>query len=56
MQDGTQHSRGWEAELIANPVAGLNIVAGYAYNKNTYKKAAANLVGKSTGCKPGERG
>lgn len=52
VQDGTQHSRGWEAELITNPVAGLNIVAGYAYNKNTYKKAAANLVGKSLTASP----
>ncbi|MDR6340232.1 iron complex outermembrane receptor protein [Filimonas zeae] len=46
VQDGTQRSRGVEVELIANPVAGLNIVAGYAYNKNDYTKASAALQGK----------
>ncbi|RXK82782.1 TonB-dependent receptor [Filimonas effusa] len=46
LQDGTQRSRGVEVELISNPVAGLNIVAGYAYNKNDYTKASAALQGK----------
>jgi len=45
-QDGTQHSKGYEAELIANPVPGLNIVAGYGYNENKYEKASAALEGK----------
>ncbi|BAV06651.1 iron complex outermembrane recepter protein [Filimonas lacunae] len=45
-QDGTQRSRGVEVELIANPVAGLNIVSGYAYNKNEYTKASAATQGK----------
>lgn len=45
-QDGTQRSRGMEVELIANPVPGLNIVAGYAYNKNEYTKASPALQGK----------
>lgn len=48
VQDGTQRSKGLEAELIANPVPGLNIVAGYAYNDNKYTKASsAALDGKS---------
>ncbi|MEC5145177.1 TonB-dependent receptor [Chitinophaga sp. 212800010-3] len=45
-QDGTQRSKGFEAELITNPVAGLNIVAGYAYNENSYTKASPALQGK----------
>ncbi|GAA0558315.1 TonB-dependent receptor [Chitinophaga japonensis] len=45
-QDGTQHSKGYEAELIANPVPGLNIVAGYGHNENKYEKASAALEGK----------
>jgi iron complex outermembrane receptor protein len=32
VQDGGQLSKGFEAELIANPVAGFNLIAGYAYN------------------------
>jgi iron complex outermembrane recepter protein len=36
-----------DVELIANPVPGVNIVAGYAYNENKYKKASPALEGKS---------
>jgi iron complex outermembrane receptor protein len=32
VQDGGQLSKGFEAELIANPFAGFNLIAGYAYN------------------------
>lgn len=46
LQDGTQHSKGVEAELIANPVTGLNIVAGYVFNENKYGKASKALEGK----------
>ncbi|SEA64280.1 iron complex outermembrane recepter protein [Arachidicoccus rhizosphaerae] len=52
VQDGTQLSRGFEAELIANPLNGLNINAGYAYNKNTYEKATAALQGKTLPASP----
>jgi iron complex outermembrane receptor protein len=31
-QNGAQHNKGFEAEIIANPVSGLNIVLGYSYN------------------------
>jgi iron complex outermembrane receptor protein len=40
VQDGTQLSRGYEAEIIANPVPGLNIVAGYVYNESKFTKAS----------------
>lgn len=32
LQGGIQKSKGIELELIANPVQGLNVIAGYAYN------------------------
>lgn len=48
-QDGTQYSRGFEAEIIANPLPGLNITAGYGYNKSKYVKADEILEGKSLG-------
>ena len=34
MQGGTQKSQGVELELIANPLEGLNLIAGYAYNNS----------------------
>lgn len=45
LQDGTQLSKGFEAELIANPIRGLNIVAGYTYNDSKYTKANATING-----------
>ena len=45
LQDGTQVSKGFEAEVIANPLPGLNIVAGYAYNKSKYEKSNKSLEG-----------
>ncbi|MCC9070390.1 TonB-dependent receptor [Flavobacterium sp. F-65] len=45
IQDGTQLSKGFEAELIANPIRGLNIVAGYTYNDSKYTKANATIDG-----------
>ncbi|WP_025144232.1 TonB-dependent receptor [Pedobacter jeongneungensis] len=45
LQDGTQLSKGFEAEIIANPVPGLNIVAGYTYNDSKYTKANASVEG-----------
>ncbi|MCE7044492.1 TonB-dependent receptor [Dyadobacter sp. CY312] len=40
VQDGKQVSKGVEFELIAQPVKGLNIVAGYAFNDNRIKRAS----------------
>ncbi len=45
-QDGTQSSKGFELELIATPIAGFNIIGGYAYNENKYTKASPALEGK----------
>ncbi|WP_240737301.1 TonB-dependent receptor [Hymenobacter metallicola] len=39
-QDGTQRSKGVEANLIANPVTGLNVVAGFSYNDSKWTQAA----------------
>ncbi|HVI45013.1 MAG TPA: TonB-dependent receptor [Chitinophaga sp.] len=45
VQDGTQYSKGIEAEVIAHPVRGLDIVAGYAYNDSKYEKIEEKLDG-----------
>ncbi|NII26950.1 TonB-dependent receptor [Pseudoflavitalea sp. X16] len=45
LQDGTQLSKGFEAEVIANPIPGLNVVAGYAYNESKYDKANKSIEG-----------
>lgn len=52
VQDGTQRSRGFEAEVIANPISGLNIFAGYAYNENVYTKASPAVQGKMLTASP----
>lgn len=39
VQDGTQKSKGFEAEVIANPFKGFNIVAGYAHNNSLMEKS-----------------
>ncbi|OMP75711.1 TonB-dependent siderophore receptor [[Flexibacter] sp. ATCC 35208] len=45
IQDGTQLSKGYEVEVIANPIKGLNIIAGYTYNDSKYTKANASILG-----------
>ena len=49
IQDGTQRSKGIEAELIANPLPGLNIVAGFSYNDSKYEKTDADVEGLRPG-------
>jgi len=49
IQDGKQRSRGFEADIIASPVKGLSIIAGYGYNTYKYITASAALKGTSTG-------
>lgn len=44
-QDGGQHNKGFEAEFIANPINGLNIIAGYSYNDATLTQGDADFVG-----------
>lgn len=46
IQDGTQLSRGFEAEVIANPFEGFNIVAGYSYNDSKYTAGTKPIIGR----------
>lgn len=46
IQDGNKISKGIEAEVIANPVNGLNIIAGFAYNDNHLENASPDVEGK----------
>ena len=45
VQDGTQLSKGFEAEIIANPIASVNIIAGFSYNDSKFTKADADVQG-----------
>nr|WP_067054476.1 TonB-dependent receptor [Mucilaginibacter sp. L294] len=45
VQDGTQLSKGFEAEIVANPISSVNIIAGFAYNNSKFTKADANVEG-----------
>ncbi|RIV72119.1 TonB-dependent receptor [Flagellimonas aequoris] len=44
-QDGEQTSKGLEASIIASPVDGLNIVAGYSYNDSKLVEGDASFTG-----------
>lgn len=46
IQDGQQKSKGLEFDLVANPVLGLNIIAGYSYNDSRIEKAAPATDGR----------
>lgn len=46
IQDGTQRSKGFEAEIITSPIPGLSIVAGYGNNENKFIKAGPLVMGK----------
>ena len=37
-QDGTQRSKGFEVDVIANPIPGMHIIMGYGYNDSEYTK------------------
>jgi len=54
VQDGAQVSRGFEGELIATPIVGLNIIAGYTYNfsKITNGSVATNGLRPTTAGSP----
>ena len=45
IQNGTQLSKGVEVDITANPIDGLNIVAGYAYNDSKLTKADSTVNG-----------
>ncbi|PWV46593.1 TonB-dependent receptor [Chitinophaga sp. S165] len=46
IQDGTQESKGVDVDIIASPVRGLSIVAGYAYNNSKFLKSDTGKEGK----------
>jgi iron complex outermembrane receptor protein len=46
VQDGNQKSSGVEFDMVANPIAGLSLVAGYAYNESRMIRSAANIEGR----------
>ncbi|WP_245327707.1 TonB-dependent receptor [Hymenobacter fodinae] len=45
-QDGTQWSRGTELSLTANPVPGLNLVGGFAYNFSKFVNTNEDVNGR----------
>ncbi|KFF07221.1 TonB-dependent receptor [Flavobacterium reichenbachii] len=45
-QDGGQKNKGFEAEFIANPINGLNIILGYSYNDAVLLKGDPDFVGR----------
>jgi iron complex outermembrane receptor protein len=45
-QNGEQASRGVELDVIVNPLAGLNIVGGFAYNHSELTVSTADEVGR----------
>lgn len=51
-QDGTQQSKGFEFDIIANPFTGFNMVAGYGYNDNTFTKDTEANEGKRAAWTP----
>jgi iron complex outermembrane receptor protein len=46
VQDATSKSKGFEAEFIANPFEGLNVVAGYAKSSYRITNADVSVIGK----------
>jgi len=44
IQDAKQVSKGVDFELIANPISGLNIIGGYAYNENRILNTTDPLI------------
>ncbi|GAA3940942.1 TonB-dependent siderophore receptor [Chitinophaga oryziterrae] len=46
IQDGNITSKGVEADIVANPLPGLNIVLGYSYNDSKNEKTSATIIGR----------
>lgn len=44
-QNGGQRNKGFEAEFVANPVNGLNVVLGYSYNDAILTQGDPDFVG-----------
>lgn len=49
IQDGKQRSKGFEADIIANPLPGLSIIAGFGTNDYQYLRANERQEGTTTG-------
>lgn len=45
VQDGNQTSKGFEAEVTANPIPGLNFIFGYSFNNSKLNNANADVDG-----------
>jgi len=45
-QGGEQYSKGFETSITANPIEGLNIIAGYSYNDSKVTEGAEDFVNK----------
>lgn len=45
IQNGEQSSKGLEAEIVALPFSGFNVMAGYAYNKSILEKTNPTTEG-----------
>lgn len=41
VQDGTQRSKGFEADLIANPFKGFHVIMGYGYNESEFTSGSS---------------
>jgi iron complex outermembrane receptor protein len=46
IQDGNMSSKGFEADISANPLPGLNLIAGYSFNKSLNDKTDAASNGR----------
>jgi iron complex outermembrane receptor protein len=46
VQDGNAISKGFEADIIANPFQGLNIIAGYSFNHSRNDKTDSASIGR----------
>jgi iron complex outermembrane receptor protein len=46
IQDGNIYSKGVEADIVANPLPGLNIVLGYSYNDSKNEKTNPSIIGR----------
>lgn len=45
-QNGTQVSKGVELNVVANPIPGLNVVAGFAYNDSKLTRSTPDVEGR----------
>ena len=45
-QNGGQNNKGFEADIVANPFTGFNIIAGYSYNESRLNQGDPDFVGK----------